>query len=200
MQVYGDRQSGNCYKIQLAASLLSIDYDWHDIDILKGETRTETFLTLNPAGEIPLVILDDGSRLSESNAILNYLAADTDFEPPEPYRRAKVLQWQFWEQYNHEPRIAVARFIKLYQGLPESRRAEFEALHKPGHTALGIMDQQLRRTPWLTGEYPTMADVSLYAYTHVAEDGGFELEAYNGITDWLARLEGTPGYTAMQTR
>ncbi|MEM6988080.1 MAG: glutathione S-transferase C-terminal domain-containing protein, partial [Pseudomonadota bacterium] len=151
-----------------------------------------------PAGEIPLVILDDGRRLSESNAILNFLAADSDFDPRDPYQRAKVLQWQFWEQYNHEPRIAVARFIKLYQGLPDDRRAEFEALQKPGHRALNIMDHQLRASPWLIGDQLSMADVSLYAYTHVAHEGGFDLSPYAGINDWLKRLADTPGYAPMQ--
>ncbi|MEM7376144.1 MAG: glutathione S-transferase family protein [Pseudomonadota bacterium] len=198
MHIHGDRRSGNCYKIQLAADLLSLPYTWHGVDILGGETRSEAFLALNPAGEIPLVVFDDGNTLSESNAILNCLAAGTAYEPDTAFTRAKVLQWQFWEQYNHEPRIAVARFIKLYQGLPPERQAEFDALQAPGHRALALMDRQLRKTPWLTGDTLTMADISLYAYTHVAGDGGFDLSVYGGICDWLARIESTPGYTPMQ--
>ncbi|MEM9603077.1 MAG: glutathione S-transferase family protein [Pseudomonadota bacterium] len=198
MHIHGDRRSGNCYKIQLAADLLSSPYTWHDVDILSGETRSLDFLALNPAGEVPLVVLDNGNTLSESNAVLKYLAAGTAYEPDTAFARAKVWQWQFWEQYNHEPRIAVARFIKLYQGLPPERQAEFDALQKPGHRALALMDRQLSEAPWLTGDQMTMADISLYAYTHVAGDGGFDLSDYTGITDWLARIESTPGYTPMQ--
>lgn len=136
-------------------------------------------------------------RLSESNAIINYFAEGTALAPRDAYHRATIQQWQFWEQYNHEPRIAVARFIKLYQGLPESRRAEFDALHKPGHRALTLMDQRLQTTPWLAGEQLTMADVSLYAYTHVADDGGFDLGNYAGINTWLDRMASQPGYIAL---
>ncbi len=198
MDIYGDKRSGNCYKLQLAAGLLGIEYDWHDVDILKGESRSADFLALNPAGEIPLVVLDDGRRLSESNAIINYFAEGTPLAPIDAYHRATIQQWQFWEQYNHEPRIAVARFIKLYQGLPEARRAEFDALQKPGHRALNLMDQRLLNQPWLAGDQLSMADISLYAYTHVAGDGGFDLSPYAGINAWLARITEQPGYVALE--
>ncbi len=197
MKIYGDKRSGNCYKLQLAASLLNLKYSWHDVDIMLGETRSETFLTLNPAGEIPLVVLDDGRHLSESNAIINYFAEGTALAPTDSYHRATIQQWQFWEQYNHEPRIAVARFIKLYQGLPESRRAEFEALQKPGNRALALMDARLQAFNWLAGDRLSMADVSLYAYTHVADEGGFDIKAYEGINAWIARMQAQPNYAPM---
>lgn len=125
-KVYGDYRSGNCYKIKLAMSLLGIDYQWVPVDILKGETQTPEFLAKNPNGKIPVLELEDGSCLWESNAILNFLADGSALLPSEPRLRTQVLQWQFFEQYSHEPYVAVARFIKLYLGLPEARRAEFE--------------------------------------------------------------------------
>ncbi len=198
MKIHGDRQSGNCYKIQLLASLLAIPHEWIDIDILKGETRTAEFLEKNPAGQIPLLELDDGRVLSESNAILNFLAAGSDYLPDDDYEHARMLQWQFFEQYSHEPYIAVARFISKYLGLPEDRRAEYEAKQEGGYRALGVMEQQLTQTPFLVGGKPTLADISLYAYTHVADEGGFDLADYPGIREWMRRIERLPGYSAME--
>jgi glutathione S-transferase len=197
MIIYGDRQSGNCYKLQLLASLLDIPHRWVDIDILEGETGSREFLDKNPVGQIPLLELDDGRILSESNAILNFLAEGSVYLPGPGFERAKVLQWQFFEQYSHEPYIAVARFISKYLGLPEDRRAEFEARQEGGHRALKIMERQLERTPWLTGGLPTIADISLYAYTHVADEGGFDLEGYPAIRSWIDRVRSLPGYSGM---
>ena len=197
MKVYGDTRSGNCYKIKLLASLLSIDHEWVHVDLLAGETQTKEFLSMNPNGKVPVLELDDGRYLSESNAILNYLATDTEFLPRDDFEKARVLQWQFFEQYSHEPYIAVARFIAKYLGLPDDRKAEYESKQEGGHKALRVMEQQLAETPYLAGNSPTIADISLYAYTHVAHEGGFELSKYPGIRAWLERIASHPRYVGM---
>ena len=145
--VYGDLQSGNCYKIKLLLELMSTPHDWVAVDILKGETRSEDFLRLNPAGQIPLLVLEDGRTLSESNAILNYLAFGSEWLSNDAYQLALIQQWQFFEQYSHEPYIAVARFINRYLGLPEDRREEYEAKQQGGHRALSVMEQP----SWIMG-------------------------------------------------
>lgn len=197
MKVYGDTRSGNCYKIKLLAALLDISYEWVHVDVLAGATRTDEFLAMNPSGKIPLLELDDGRYLSESNAILNYLAEGSTLLPEDPFERAKSLQWQFFEQYSHEPYIAVARFIALFLGMPDDKKADFEARQKGGHAALRIMEQQLSSTPFLVGESLTVADIVLYGYTHVAHEGGFDLSVYPGITAWLERITDLPGYVGM---
>lgn len=198
MKIYGDSQSGNCYKVQLVAALLNIDYIWVDVDILADETHSELFLKMNPSAKIPVLELDDGRFLSESNAIINFLAANTPLLPTNSFLLGKVQQWQFFEQYSHEPYIAVARFIAKYLGLPESRKAEYFAKQEGGHHALQVMEEQLQRTPYLIGDDLTTADISLYAYTHVAEEGGFKLDDYPAIKHWLKRIQADPGYIAMQ--
>ena len=196
-KVYGDYRSGNCYKIKLMLELLGIEYQWVEVDILKGETKTEAFLPMNPNGKIRVLELEDGPCLWESNAILNFLADGSEFLPSEPRLRTQVLQWQFFEQYSHEPYVAVARFIQLYQGLPEARRAEYEECHVRGHKALKVMEQQLQRTPYLVGEHFSIADIALYAYTHVADEGGFDLSGYPAICSWLQRVASHPRYVGM---
>ncbi|WP_288449247.1 glutathione S-transferase family protein [uncultured Pseudomonas sp.] len=196
-QVYGDRRSGNCYKVVLMLHLLGLEYRWHEVDILAGETQSEAFLTKNPNGKIPVLELEDGTCLWESNAILNFLADGTRFLPSEPRLRTQVLQWQFFEQYSHEPYVAVARFIQLYQGLPAERRDEYEVCLVRGHKALRVMEQQLQRTPFLVGEDYSIADIALYAYTHVAHEGGFSLDDYPAIQAWLARVAAQPGHIAI---
>lgn len=196
-KVYGDYRSGNCYKIKLMLELLGIEYQWVAIDILKGETQTEAFLGKNPNGKIPVLELDDGTCLWESNAILNFLADGSEFLPSEPRLRTQVLQWQFFEQYSHEPYVAVARFIQLYQGMPAERGEEYQVCLVRGHKALKVMEQQLSRTPFLVGEHYSIADITLYAYTHVAAEGGFDLSAYPAIRAWLARVASQPGHVPM---
>lgn len=198
MKVYGDYRSGNCYKIKLLASLLDITHQWVPVDIMAGETRTEQFTAKNPNAKIPLLELDDGRVLWESNAIINFLAWGTELLPEDNFLQAQVLQWQFFEQYSHEPYIAVARFIAKYLGLPDNRRAEYEAKHAGGHKALAVMETQLATHPYLVGSHLTVADISLYAYTHVAHEGGFDLSGYPGIQAWLARIESQPQYVGMQ--
>ncbi len=196
-KVYGDYNSGNCYKIKLMLNLLGAQYHWIPVDILKGETQSAAFLEKNPNGKIPVLELEDGTCLWESNAILNFLADSTHYLPSEPRLRTQVLQWQFFEQYSHEPSIAVARFIQFYLGLPEERLEEYRSLQKAGHRALAVMEQQLKRTPFLVGDAFSIADIALYAYTHVAHQGGFDLTAYPGIEQWLERAKQQPGYIGM---
>ncbi|KAA3631338.1 MAG: glutathione S-transferase family protein [Proteobacteria bacterium] len=197
MRVYGDRHSGNCYKVVLLAALLGIDIDWVPVDVLAGDTRTDEFLARNPAGKIPLLELDDGRCLPESNAILNYLAEGTEFLPAGRFERAQVLKWQFFEQYSHEPYIAVARFINRYLGLPETRREEYASKQAGGRRALAVMESQLSRTSYLVGERCTIADISLYAYTHVAPEGRFDLDDFAAIRAWLGRIEAHPRHVPM---
>jgi len=196
-KVYGDYRSGNCYKVKLMLHLLGKEYQWIPIDILKGETQSEAFLAKNPNGKIPVLELEDGTCLWESNAILNFLADGSEFIPNEPRLRTQMLQWQFFEQYSHEPYVAVARFIQLYQGMPEARREEYEVCHVRGHKAFRVMEQQLQRTPYLVGEQYTLADIALYAYTHVAHEGGFDLSGYPAINAWLARIASHPRHVTM---
>ena len=197
MKIYGDTQSGNCYKVQLICQLLNIDHQWIDVDILAGDTKSDDFLKKNPNGKIPLLELDSGETLSESNAIINYLAFGSDLYPNDRLAQARVLQWQFFEQYSHEPFIAVARFINKYLGLPADKADEYAAKQTGGHKALQVMEQQLAETPFLAGEKVTTADISLYAYTHVADEGGFELKAYPAIRAWLDRVAALPNFRPM---
>ncbi|MBD8123050.1 MULTISPECIES: glutathione S-transferase family protein [Pseudomonas] len=196
-KVYGDYNSGNCYKIKLMLNLLGAEYEWVPVDILKGETETEAFLAKNPNGKIPVLELEDGTCLWESNAILNFLAEGTPYLLTEPRLRTQMLQWQFFEQYSHEPTLAVARFIQFYLGLPEERMEEYHSLHRRGNKALKVMEQQLQRTPFLVGEHFSIADIALYAYTHVAHEGGFELAQFPAIQAWLVRVQQQTGYVGM---
>ena len=198
VKIYGDIQSGNCYKVKLLTSLLDIDHEWIEVDILAGETQTESYLTKNANGKIPLLELDDGTFISESNAILNYLASGTSLIGTCRFTIAKTLQWQFFEQYSHEPYIAVARFIAKYLGLPEDRKSEYKAKQSGGHKALKVMEEQLQLTPYLVGSELTIADISLYGYTHVAHEGGFDLSAYPSIQQWITRIQADPKYIGME--
>ena len=197
MKVYGDTQSGNCYKIKLLAGLLDIQHEWIHVSVLGGETQTPEFLNKNPNGKIPVLALEDGRFLSESNAVINFLATGTALLPEDPLQYAKVQQWQFFEQYSHEPFIAVARFIAKYLGLPDDRRAEYESKQEGGHKALRIMEEQLQQTPYLTGGQLSTADISLYAYTHVAGEGGFDLQSYPAVRQWLNLIQSEPKYVGM---
>ncbi|WP_044870199.1 glutathione S-transferase family protein [Pseudomonas sp. LFM046] len=196
-KVYGDYKSGNCYKVKLILNLLGLPYQWVPVDILKGETQSPEFLEKNPNGKIPVLELEDGTTLWESNAILNFLAEGTDLLPAEPRLRTQVLQWQFFEQYSHEPYVAVARFIQLYQGMPEDRLEEYKVCHVRGQKALKVMEKQLQRTPYLVGDQYSIADIALYAYTHVAHEGGFDLSGYPAILAWLDRVASHPRHVGM---
>ncbi len=185
MVVYGDLQSGNCLKVKLILSLLGIEHQWQHINILENETHTPEFLALNPNGKIPVVVFDDGRVLSESNAILSYFAEGSEYLPQDNFLKAKVYQWLFFEQYSHEPYIAVARYIQVYLGMPADRVEQYEALHAKGYKALDVMEQQLSKSNFLVGDNVTIADFALYAYTHVADDGGYDLRGYPHIKRWL---------------
>ncbi|HGU9766108.1 TPA: glutathione S-transferase family protein [Acinetobacter baumannii] len=197
MIIYGDVNSGNCYKIKLLLSLLNINHRWIHVDILNKDTQTAEFLYLNPNGKIPVLVLDDGRVLSESNAILGYLAEGTELIPADPYMKAKMYQWMFFEQYSHEPFIAVARFINKYLGLAPERIEEYHKLQPKGHKALSIMNKALVEHDYLVGNKFTIADIALYAYTHVAEEGGFDLKLYPNIQEWCQRIQKYPKYVSM---
>ena len=197
LKVYGDYNSGNCYKIKLMLHLLGLEYQWFAVDILKGETETPEFLAKNPNGKVPVLELEDGTCLWESNAILNYLADGSEFLPTEPRLRTQVLQWQFFEQYSHEPYIAVARFIRGWTPPDSPRRQELPRLRERGHAALAVMERHLADHAWFTGPEYGIADIALFAYTDVAADGGFDLSPYPALRDWLARVRATAGFVAM---
>ncbi|OXE37058.1 MAG: glutathione S-transferase [Phenylobacterium zucineum] len=191
MQIYGDSISGNCLKIKWLSDRLGLTYDWVETDILKGQTRTPDFLALNPAGQVPLVILDDGRALSQSNAILLHLAQGSPLIPEDAYDRAKVLEWMFWEQYSHEPYVAVARFQVRYLGKPV---AELEPrLVERGHAALTVMETALEKSRFLVGRALSVADIALVAYTRMAGEGGFDLSVYPAILTWIRRVESELG-------
>ena len=198
MKVLGDIASGNCYKVKLALAQLDIEHQWQHINILEGATKSESFLRLNPNGKIPVLILDNDQVLSESNAIINYLAEGSSLLPSDRLDRARVLEWQFFEQYSHEPYIAVARFINKYLGMPEDRRAEFESKKKGGLKALRVMEKALEKTLFLVGDHYSIADISLYAYTHVAAEGGFDLSEFPAVNAWLMRVRQQPGHVTME--
>ena len=195
LRVYGDTGSGNCYKVQLLLSQIDIEHEWVPVNVLASETQTPEFLAMNPVGKIPTVVLPDGRILSESNAILCYLAEDTHLLPVRRYERAVALQWLFFEQYSHEPYIAVARFLCVDQKNPDAPR--LPELREKGRAALDVMEQRLSQSPFLVGNAYSIADIALYAYTHCAADGGFDLGGYKAVSDWLQRVRKEPGHIAM---
>jgi glutathione S-transferase len=192
--LYNSAVSGNCYKVRLLLAHLGIDYEVRDVDVVDRRTPREFLDGLNPARRVPTLVLDDGRPLAESNAILWYFGDGTRFVPEDGYARAQVLQWMFFEQYDHEPAIAVARFLKTYSGHPQLYEARREELTKRGEKALAALEQGLDRRDWLVGEGMTIADVALYAYTHAADEGGFSLDGYPQIRAWLDRVAAEPGH------
>jgi len=187
LQIYGDHVSGNCLKVKWTATRLGIPFRWIETDVMKAETRTPEFLALNPAGQVPTVVLPDGRPLAQSNAIILHLAEGSDLIPSDPYARARMREWMFWEQYSHEPYIAVARFQRHLAGKAAS---EIEPrLMERGNGALARLEQQLAATPFLVGEALSLADVALVAYTRVAHEGGFDLDRYPAVKAWVARVE-----------
>jgi glutathione S-transferase len=195
--VYGMADSGNCYKVRLALEQLALPYRWVEIDPARGETRTPEFLAMNANAKVPTLQLEDGSFLAESNAILHYLADGSRLLPAERLQRAHVLQWMFFEQYSHEPYIAVARAILRYQPPDSPRRAELPRLLERGGQALAVMERQLEHEPFFVDARYSIADIALYAYTHCAADGGFELSAYPAIRSWLDRVRSQPRHVPL---
>ena len=187
MKIYGDTNSGNCLKVKWVCDYLALPYDWVGVDTLKGETRTTEFLKLNGAGQVPTVVFDDGRVLAQSNAIIRYLARGSDLIPADDFAAAKMDEWLFWEQYSHEPYVAVCRFQMVYLGKAASDLDPDKI--KRGYFALARMEHQLTATPFLTGNAVTLADVSLLAYTRVAHEGGFHLDGYASIRRWIGEAE-----------
>ena len=192
--IYGDVNSGNCYKVKLLAEQLALPYTWVGIDTLKKETRSIQFLNKNPNGKIPLLETEDGKCLPESNAILHFLAEGTALLPTDRFEHAHVLQWLFFEQYSHEPYIATARYIVRYLRRPPELKAQLQTKMIPGYKALQVMESHLSSQPFFVGGRYTIADIGLFAYTHVAEEGGFELANFSAIRQWLERVRAQPGF------
>jgi glutathione S-transferase len=195
MTLYDFLPSGNGYKVRLLLARLAIPFTLVEKDIMRGETRTADFLALNPNGRIPVLVLDDGRRLAESDAILFYLAEGTAFLPAERFARAEVLQWMFFEQYSHEPYIAVARRISHLEGRPVPAD-----LMERGRQALGVMERHLAGRRFFVEDRYTIADVALYAYTQVAGEGGFDLASYPQVGAWLQRVAREPGHVPITHR
>jgi glutathione S-transferase len=198
MLLYNSAVSGNCYKVRLLLAHLGLEYETVEMSVVDRSNRPDVLGGLNPAQRVPTLVLDDGRALGESNAILWYFGDGTEYVPTDPYERAQVLQWQFFEQYQHEPAIAVARFLIAYSELPPEKYEErLPGLMKTGYVALDAMESHLAGRSFLVGERYTLADISLYAYTHVADEGGFELERYPGIRAWLDRVAAQPGHVSI---
>ena len=194
MLLYNSTISGNCYKVRLLLAHLGIPYETREVDVIDRSDPREQLDGLSPTRRVPTIVLDDGRPVAESNAILWYFGEETRFVPDDRYDRAKVLQWMFFEQYEHEPAIAVARFLKTYSGKPELWESQREHLTKRGVKALQALEEGLREREWLAGDAMTIADVALYAYTHAADEGGFSLAEYPRIRDWLERVASQPGH------
>ena len=199
MKVYDFTGSGNGYKTWLLLSQLGVPFQRIERDILKGETRTPEFLKKNPNGRIPTLELDDGAFLFESGAILWYLAEGTPFAPADRLARAKTLQWMFFEQYSHEPYVAVARFWKhFFDKLTPQQEAALPDIMKKGYAALDVMEKHLATSAFFVDNRYGLADIALYGYTHVAHEGGFDLSRYPHITAWLARVKAQPGHVSIE--
>ncbi|SDQ81680.1 glutathione S-transferase [Pseudoxanthomonas sp. CF385] len=195
--VHGMSTSGNCHKVRLLLEQLGRPYRWIEVDSANGGTRTPAYLAKNPNGKVPMLERADGGVLVESNAILCWLAEGSPYLPDDAWQRALALSWLFFEQYSHEPYIAVARFIRGWTPLDSPRRADLPRLVERGAQALAVMEKHLQAAAWFTGNDYGVADIALFAYTHCADDGGFDLVAYPCITDWLARVRAQPGFVPM---
>jgi glutathione S-transferase len=196
MLLYNSQVSGNCYKVRLLAAHLGLHYERREVDVVDRSNRAELLGDLNPALRVPTLVLDDGRALAESNAILSYLARDSAYVPEDEFERAKVLQWLFFEQYSHEPCIAVARFWVAVAKAPPSQE-ELDAKLAGGYAALQAMERHLQTHTFLVAQRYTIADIALYAYTHVAEEGGFDLSGLPAVRAWLARVAEQPGHVAI---
>ena len=193
MILYNSAISGNCYKVRLLLAQLGLTAELRELDVVDRSNRPAVLGSLNPALRVPTLILDDGRAIAESNAILWWLGDGTEFVPADRFERAQVLQWQFFEQYDHEPNIAVARFwlLKRPDDVDPEKLAGWQAA---GHRVIGAMEQHLEGREFLVGNGYTLADISLYAYTHVAPEGGISLDAYPAVRAWIARVAAQPGH------
>ena len=195
MLLYDNAISGNCYKVRLLFSLLGIEYERREVSVIDRSNRAELLGDLNPGLRVPTLVLDDGRPLAESDAILVYFAEGTEYLPSDRYERARALQWMFFEQYSHEPNIAVLRFWAHAEIKPDPREAV--AKFNGGLAALEAMERHLTGRDFFVGDRATVADIALYAYTHVADEGGFEITRFEAITAWLERVRALPGYVAI---
>ena len=200
MHLFDNLDSGNCYKIRLLLAQLELDCRWTEVDIDLGETRTAEFLRRNPNGKVPTLELDDGAHLAESNAILWYLAAASPFLPGDRFASAQVLQWMFFEQYSHEPYVATPRYIVKHLPRDHARRAELPERLAKGRAALGVMETHLASRPFFVNGRYTIADIALYAYTHVAHEGGHDLEPFPAVRAWLRRVAAEPRHIGIHDR
>jgi glutathione S-transferase len=198
LTLYDCLESGNGHKVRLLLSLLNRDYTLVLKDIHKGETRTDDFLRINPNGRIPTLVIEDGRSLAESDAILFYLAEGTPYLPEDPFDRARVLSWMFYEQYQHEPNIAVARFWCHHLEMTDERQALLKEKQAKGNEVLALMEMNFIHADWCVGTDPTIADIALYSYTSVAEEGGFDLSRYPAVRRWLDRMAALPGFVPME--
>jgi glutathione S-transferase len=196
MLLYDSAVSGNCYKVRLLLAQLSLSFERREVDVIDRSNRPELLAGLNPALRVPTLVLDDGRSLAESNAILWYFAKGTSYLPEDPFAQAKVLQWLFFEQYSHEPYIAVLRFWLAIAKLTPARE-ELEAKRAGGEAALDALERQLELSPYLVGDAYTIADIALYAYTHVAEEAGFDLSARPATRAWLERVKAQPRHVSI---
>ena len=187
MKIYGDLQSGNCLKVKYVADYIGLNYEWVSINITLGESRTDSFLEINPVGQVPVVAWDDGRTLAQSNAIIRYLANGTALLPDDPFKQAEIDQWLFWEQYNHEPYVAVCRFHMHYLGKSKDSREAWRV--ERGEQALDTMEKQLSSREWITDGEFSIADISLLAYTRVADEGGFDLSNRPHVQRWIKGCE-----------
>jgi glutathione S-transferase len=192
--LYDSPVSGNCYKVRLLLAKLGIPYERREVDVVDRSDRREFLAQLSPTRRVPTLVLDDGRPLAESNAIICYFGEGTRFVPADRYDRGQMFQWLFFEQYEHEPAIAVARFLMSYSGKPEIYEARKDELLKRGYRALDAMETWLTEREWLAGEAMSLADIALYAYTHAADEGGYELDGYPAIRRWLERVGSDPGH------
>ncbi len=197
LRLYDYSDSGNGYKVRLLLAMLGRPFELIECDILKGETRTPAFLAKNPNGRIPVLETEDGRYLAESNAILFYLADGTGYLAEDAFGRAQTLQWLFFEQYSHEPNIATSRFWLRHTEIDDAKRAALAEKRKAGHAALAVMERHLADNRWFVGGRFGIADIALYAYTHVADEGGFDLADYAAIRAWLARVAALRGHVPM---
>ena len=197
MLLYNSQISGNCYKVRLLLAHLGIPYEKREVDVVDRTDPRDFLAELNPVRRAPTLVLDDGRPLAESNAILWYFGEGTRFVPEARYDRAKALQWMFFEQYEHEPAIAVARFLRTYSTKPELWESQRESLTKRGVRALQALEGGLQDRDWLAGDGMTTADIALYAYTHSADEGGFSLDPYPAIRAWLGRVAAQPGHVTI---
>ena len=197
MLLYDSPISGNCYKVRLLFAHLGIEYERREVDVVDRSDPREFLADLNPARRAPTLVFDDGRPLAESNAIIWYFGEGTRFVPDDRYTRAQVLQWLMWEQYEHEPAVAVARFLKRFSGRPDWWEARREELAKRGERALATLERHLAGRDWIVGDGMTLADISLYAYTHVADEGGFTLDDKPATHRWLDRVAAEPGHVTI---